>query len=375
MRKFLVLLLFIPFIAFADPMYSPTWGFHIDLPGGFKYVEGDGKDRFSFDGMDGMKVDIIVYNNVYNSMLELANDVNSKLNNKGEVDFFRYRDKQAALLILDFGGFSGWGLAVELNNPPGSESRPILLALSYSPAGKDGYEIFHLSVLDSICPTSADRYYPGPVMEYSHPRGEIKHTPLAINGLFSMVYENDAEAAQYFIEREFKVMEAYLMTNYIQAACTRYYRAIYRDSYDRVLSSALAVAQNLGAGAIRNDQQKREFAQKVLTFVQGFEYERDFSGASDLINPVTAITQGRGDCDARAMLFALILANADIKSGLLMSYYYSHAMALADVPGSGIRFESHGIPYLLAETTSKINIGLIDQDLADFTRWFAIVFE
>jgi len=350
-------------------MFSPTWGFFIDLPEGYHFTDGDGRDRFSFSGPEGLMFDIIVYNGRFNTMLELVNDVNRRLSNRGEADFFQYRDKQAAVMKLTFGEFDGWGLALGLENAAAA-----MLALSYGPAGKEGMELFHLSALDSISPTAADRRYPGPVMEYSYPRGELKNTPLAVRGLSAMIYEHDAEAAQVLIEREFSILGAYLNTPYLQAACIRYYRFIFRDSYDRIFNAASAVVRNFNGHAVSANEQKRAFAQRVLTFVQGFEYERDLSG-SDFVNLVTAITEGRGDCDSRAMLFAMLLFNANMRGAIMLSHYYSHAMGLAEVAGSGARFEALGTQWLVAETTASIDIGLIDQQQTDIRHWFAVVFD
>jgi len=371
MKKIFILLLFIPVLVFAEPLYSPSWGFHIDLPEGYAYIDGDGKDRFSFLGPEGLMFEMIVYNGRYNSMLELVNDVNRRLSNKGDADFFQYRDKNAVVMTLNFGENSGWALAVEL---AGNAQRPMLLALSYAPADKKHLELFHLSALDSICPTSDDRRYPGPIMEYSYPRGQARSTPLALKGLNALIRENDAEAAQVLIEREFLICEAYLNTPYLQAACIRYYRFVYRDSYDRVADAVSAIAKYFNGHTIKNDAEKRAFAQNVLSFIQGFKYER-FTTPSDFLNLVSAVTEGRGDCDSHSVLFALILANADIRSGIMLSHFYSHAMALADVPGAGARIEAHGTQWLVAETTAKIDIGLIDRDQSNTNHWFAVVFE
>ena len=371
MKRIAFVLIFIPLLASAEPMYSPSWGFYIDLPEGFEYVDGDNKDRFSFNGPQGLMFDIVVYSGRFNNMLELVNDVNSKLSNKGDVDFFQYAGKLAAIISLSFGGYSGWGLAVELNS--GSGPAPVLLALAYYPSG-GALDLFCLSALDSISPSEGERRYPGPVMEYSYPRGETKRTPLVVSGLNAMMCENDAEAAQVLIEREFAILQSYLNTPFLQDACIRYYRFIYRDSYSRISDAVSVIARNLGAGANMTDEQKRQFAQKTLTFVQGFNYERDLSG-SDFLNLVTAVKEGRGDCDSRAMLFALILARANVGSAIMLSHYYSHAMGLANVTGNGARFEALGTKWLVAETTAKIDIGLIDQEQTDIKHWFAVVFE
>jgi len=384
MKKLFVLLIFIPFIAFAEPLHSPTWGFCIDLPEGYFYAGGDAKDRFSFEGPEGLMFDLIVYNGKYNSMLELANDVNKSIGNKGEVDLFQYRDKQAVMIRLIFGDSKsaqeGWALGIELDNLPNTTGpRPVLLALAYGPAEKKHLDLFNTSALDSIAPSFPDRYYPGPVTEYCFPRGEAKRKPLALKGLTAMIRDNDAKASQELIEREFKIMEAYLQTDLLHAACIRYYRFVFRDSCDRISDAAEVISRHFGGFTrggtpVTGDAEKREFAQKVLAFTQGFNYERDLKG-SDFINLVTAVTEGKGDCDSRAMLFAMILAHTDIKTGIMLSHHYSHAMGLADISGDGARFEANQTKWLVAETTAKVNIGLIDQQQSNPQLWFAILFE
>jgi len=317
--------------------------------------------------------DLVVYNGSFNTMPDLVKDVNRRISNQGDVDFFQYNGKQAAIIKLIFGDYDGWGLAVELG-AASAGIKPMLLALAYGPESrKNPLELFHISALDSIAPTAAERRCPGPVIEYSYPRGEAKNTPLAMRGLSAMIHENDAEAAQVLIEREFKIMEYYLNTALLRDACIRYYRFIYRDSFDRISNAVSTIANNLGGNSIVSDADKRAFAQRALAFTQGFEYERDMSG-SDFLNLVSAVTEGRGDCDNRAVLFAIILAKADIRGGIMLSHQYSHAMGLADVTGAGARFEALGTQWLVAETTANIDIGLIAQDESDPRHWFAVVF-
>jgi len=376
MKKLFILLVFIPVLALAEPMYSPTWGFHIDLPEGYKYVDGNGIDVFSFSGYEGLMFDLMVYKDRFNTLLELINFVNERLSNQGDVDFFQYRDKQAAVMSLTFGEQIGWGLAIELENPDGSSGkRPVLLALAYGPADRRDLELFHLSALDSICPTTADRYYPGPLTEYSYPRGTAKSAPIAVRGLSAMIRDNDAEAAQVLIEREFIIYNAYLNTQYLQAAAIRYYRFVYRDSYDRIADAVAAIVRNFGGHSAVTDEQKRVFAQRTLAFVQGFHYERDLSGSADFINLVTVVQEGRGSCDSHSVLFAMLLANANIRSAIMLSHHYSHAMGLADVTGVGTRINFYGVQWLVAETTAKFDIGQITEDMSDGRLWFGVMLD
>ncbi|MDR0302306.1 MAG: hypothetical protein LBI04_08365 [Treponema sp.] len=373
MKRLFLLLLFIPAFVFAEGLYSPTWGFWLDLPEYYEYTEGDGKDRFSFTGPEGAMFDIIVYNGAYANIKEMAEDVSKRLENRGEIDYFRYHGKQAAVLELNFGdNLSGWGLCVELAGVKGRRP-PLLLSLAYGPAAKSDLNLFHFSALDSIAPSQAEKLYPGPITEYSYPRGQQIIIPIAASGVTAAVCKNDAEAAQVLIEREFVILTTYADTPAWQQAWLRYYRAIYRDSYTRIENIASALIRKWGRGAATGEA-KRAFAQKALTFVQGFKYERNFEG-SDFLNLVSTAANGGGDCDSRAMLWAIILNYADIRAAMMISPQYSHAMGLADVSGAGARFEAYETNWLVAETTANVDIGLIDKEQADPKNWFGIIFE
>ena len=377
MKRLFLFLLFVPAFISAESMYSPSWGFFLDLPEGYEYIDGDGKDRFSFAGPSDAMFDLVVYDGSYPSIRELVGDINRRIGNRGDVDFYSYRNRQAAIIKLIFGSYDGWGLCVELGDGSAADTsaaRTMLLALAYGPAGAAELELFHVSALDSIAPSLAERRYPGPVIEYSYPRGEAKSAALGNSGVTAAVYENDAEAAQVLVEREFLILQNYSNTPFLQQAWSRYYRFVYRDSYDRVTAAAAALAQNWGGNRTGSDEAKRAFAQRALAFVQGFRYERDLNG-SDFVNLVSAVTEGRGDCDSRAVLWAIILSHADIRSAFMISYYYSHAMGLADIAGTGARFESGGTRWLVAETTASVDIGLINQEASDPQYWFAVVFE
>jgi hypothetical protein len=366
MKIRLLAMVFVPFLSFSLPLHSPTWGFSLDLPEGYEYADGDGKNRFSFAGPSGLHFDLVAYQGAYQSVEGLASDINKRLGNRGNFDLFTYHGKQAALVELDFHESKGWGLCVELAG--GQSMRPSLLAaLSYGPASADDLDLFHISAIDSIAPSPSARHYPGPIMEYGYIRGELKRTPLFFEGESALIRENDAEIAQILIEREFNVLKNYAATPYWQEAWVRYYRFVYRDSRDRIADAVSVLARRWRGG-------DRELAQKALTFVQSFKEERDTSG-SDFVNLVSAVTEGRGDCDSRVMLWAIILAQADIRAAMMVSREYSHAMGLADIAGAGARFETHGTKWLVAESTAHVDIGLIAQDQSNIEAWLGVVFE
>jgi len=371
MKRIFLLILLVPVFVFSESLYSPTWGFFLDLPEGYEYIEGDGRDRFSFKGPSDAMFDLLIYNGRFGTIRELITDINKRLGNSGEVDFFNYNEKQAAVIRLTFDGNYGWGFCVELDNS--ANRTPMLLALAYAQQNSDELELLHISALDSICPSLMERYYPGPIIEYSYPRGEMKPVVLA-GGINALIRENDAEAAQALIEREFTILQLYAKSPYWQNAWVRYYRFVYRDSYDRITNPVFALARNLGGFKANTDEKKKDFAQRALDFVQGFEYKRNLDG-SDFINLVSAVTERSGDCDSRSMLWAIILSHVDIRAAMMVSPQYSHAMGLADIEGNGARFEYLGIKWLVAETTANVDIGLIDREQSDPRNWIGVLFE
>jgi hypothetical protein len=150
----------------------------------------------------------------------------------------------------------------------------------------------------------------------------------------------------------------------------RFYRAVYRDSWDRLADAAFVLERKLNVPPLEN----RDLAEQALKWVQGFIYERDLMG-SDFVNLISAACEGRGDCDSRAMLWALILNHANIPAGIMISPELGHATGLADLPGSGARFETDGKKWLVAETTAKVALGLIAEDYSEIRKWTGVMFE
>ena len=375
-----VILALIPAILGASPYFSPTWGFYMDLPEDYKYIDGDGVNRFSFGNPDGASLDIVAYaaGTAYQSVRELAADVQQRLNSSGDTDFFQYRNKEAAIIELVFTGpsdsgsipMNGWGLALELGSDDPSKPGPFLIALAYCPTQRQDLQILNLSVLDSIAPTESDRLSPGPITEYGYPRETKVRYPVWGLGVDAWFYTEDEEASQALIDREFNVFMRYADTPMWQDAWVRYYRAIYRDSCDRLADAAFSVERKFNSP----DSDPAELAASVLDWVQKFTYERNFQG-SDFTNLVSAITDGRGDCDCRAMLWALILNHANIRAAMMVSSVYSHAMGLADLPGTGARFDYLDTQWLVAETTAPVAPGLIAADFSDMDNWIGILLQ
>ena len=167
-------------------------------------------------------------------------------------------------------------------------------------------------------------------------------------------------------EREYHVLTRYLDSETLwQDAWARYYRMVYRESAARLDAFTDAFAKTLPK------DNPTEIARRVLSWVQGFLYERDFAGI-DFVPPLDAAFEQRGDCDSRAMVMAIILERLGIDAVLMVSRTYSHAMLAVDVPGGGQRFTYLGKGYLVAETTAKIGIGMIDPSQTDLSQWLGV---
>ncbi|MDR1177202.1 MAG: hypothetical protein LBK64_00085 [Spirochaetaceae bacterium] len=375
---------FVPAFSPAEPLHSPTWGFYLDLPEGYSYESGDGRDRFSFVSDNGGIIDIVVYGpGVFESPEALAGDIRNRLNSRGDISPYIYHDKKAAIAELHIsrpgGALSGWALCTELASR-GSGPPPLLAALAYGPASRQDLPLFYLSALDSIVPSEAEKYSPGPITEFSYPRGEIVPAVLANRDLKALIGENDAEAAGALVDREFAVLSAYLNSPLWKEAWIRFYRVLFKDAYERLADLAFVFErdwyaryiQNPSSGGRNNDESEaRAFAQDALKWVQGFVYERDATG-SDFVDLVSAATQGRGDCDSRALLWALILARNNIPAAIMVSPEYGHAMGLAQVQGPGAVFELGGRNWIVAETTVDVDLGLIGESVSDPRYWIGI---
>ncbi|MDR2783164.1 MAG: hypothetical protein LBB48_04890 [Treponema sp.] len=360
--------------AHAMQISFPSWGFFTDLPEEYELADGDMKSTYSFASPAGATVSIRAYPaGAYQSAEALAAAIQKQFNNTGETDVFEYRNRKAVILELAFSlgnaAIKGFGLCLELEGK-GGPGTPFLLVLAYGDAAGGDLTTLHLSCLDSIAPDAGSLHAPGPVTVYSFPRGEQKTAALAGGVGEAAFFEHDAEAAQFVVDREDLVLRRYAQTPLWKEAWARFYRTIYRDSFERIQNAAFILERLWNVPAPGN----RGLASAALAWVQGFQYERDIEG-SDFVNLVSAAIEGRGDCDSRALLWAVILEQAGVPAGIMVSAEYSHAMGIVDADGEGARFSLDGKDWLVAETTARVDIGLIGQSMSDSNKWLGITFE
>lgn len=382
--------------ASADILWSDM-GFFVDMPEGFYLANGDGKTRFAFLSPDGgMEFDIISYDpGRYASAQALASDALKKIGSTGEMESYDYQGRSCifAELIFTIGGApkKGYGVFLAGRTAPASPASPapapgaggmaggvpgsatpersIALLAYTNDSDFDAYADFILSCLDCFSIDRAALRMPGPVSQYLLPwpaDREASKTVVFGDARIELPWSDlEAEQEMGTSGREFRVLQAYGAEGDLwKAAWARSYRMIYRESAARLDRLAIELDRYL-------PEDPTDAARKLLVWSQGFTYERDQEGI-DFVDPLTAAYEGRGDCDSRAMVIAILLERRGIDSVLMVSATYSHALLAVDVPGGGQRFTFDGKDYLVGETTAKVGLGMIAQDQADWSQWIGI---
>jgi hypothetical protein len=349
-------------------------GIVIDLPAGFVPGEGDGKTRFSYLSPDGqIEFDILIRKpGEFPSVEEMAAVMLAKLGSQAPSASFQYEGREAMIaeLSFDLNGSPRRGYALFLAAASGSGYS----LLAHAAASQlDSAADFIMSCLDAFRFDRATRASPGPVSQFllpwPAPRPDRK-TVVLPGGRGELPWSSEeAEQELYTVQREYRILQTYLTSATLwKDAWARFYQLVYRESSGRLDAITEAFARVLPAA------DPTESARKVLAWVQDFLYERDPSGI-DLVPPLAAAFERRGDCDSRALVMAAILEAAGIDCVLMLSREYSHAMLAVDVPGGGQRFPFKGKEYLVAETTAKVGLGMIDSSQADLSKWLGVDLE
>jgi hypothetical protein len=368
-----LLLALAPAVA-GEELWSAS-GFFIDLPAGFSLVDGDGASRFAFaDPNEGMEFDIRVYERGrYSSAEAMAKELLGKLSSTGETESFTYEGRQAVMAQLSFSlngeKLLGFGLFILGRGKP---AEPSYVLLGYTDGSSlESYADLIFSCLDAFSADGAARRAPGPVSQYllAWPPEATGTKTVLVPGGDRVALPWNAEESRTETDtagREYRVLSAYADNAELWVeAWARFYRMVYRESAARLDRLGLELARRLP------QDDPTEVARRVLAWAQGFVYERDPEGI-DFVAPLTSAYEGRGDCDARAVVAAALLERMGIDAILMLSREYSHAMVAVDVPGGGQRFPFGGKKYLVGETTSKVGLGMIAASQADFSKWLGV---
>ncbi|MFQ3619311.1 MAG: hypothetical protein SNJ78_00055 [Spirochaetales bacterium] len=360
--------------SFSETVLVSAFGYTVELPPDWKILDSQDPHLISFTDASNRAIFqiAVLSSDHFKDAREMLQFAKAKFNARGDIATFIYDQKEAALADFTFlaGRYPARGYFIGLPHAP----HPYLLtgftSVSY-------YEEFHdtlLSLLDSFSPSAEARKAPGIISQFYNPFPDPKSLTKSISkdnvSLPFQIGSGEGEANSVVIEREARVLSRYVtQPKLFVEAWKRYYQVVYRDTYLRLASLANVIDAHYKESKIPRHQYPHE----LLRWVQSFTYSRP-ANVSDLASPVEVALSATGDCDARALLFIVLLNHWGFDAILMVSHTYKHAMAAIDIPGQGARMEFEGKKYLVAEVTDKVNMGLINRDMANPAEWIPISF-
>ncbi|MFH2114889.1 MAG: hypothetical protein ABIJ86_10325 [Spirochaetota bacterium] len=397
--------------------FNSSRGFFIDLPEGFVFMEGDGSSRFSFS-LGAMTVDLLISDpGRYGSARAAAEDTAKRLGSRMTPTGFSYAGMDASVAGFSFGsgttarrgmaffldGQTDEKAAIKGSSQTSSQTSSQsglsagkaydLTILAHAPAAdwQRDQELL-LSCIDGFSATAAGLSAPGPLgtLARSGLKASDRQAGTIQFGEYKLpVSWNPKEAvlAQELVEREYRVLARTTTTQAaVESGMRRFYRMVWRDSLPSLDQLALSLSRAWGSGEAGNTADNksdgprfgppsdpRNYARALLKWTQGFSYERDPKG-SDVVNPLSAAFEQRGDCDSRILVLNILLRRENIESLLMISLKHEHALLAVDAPGIGARYPYHGKQWLVGETTAPVDIGRIDASQANPADWFALDF-
>jgi hypothetical protein len=373
---------------------NPDYGYIVDIPAGWELLDGSQTELVSFSDPQRVAVFQVAAfpGNEFATVEEINRFIAEQFGAEGDWVPFRYGGDPAVFADyrFDTGAFTVRGYMVFLN---GGEFD--FAVMTYVP--EEYYEEYHdfaLSALDSFSVDTRSRLTPGPVSRFfsedleaaaasTGSGGSSPTLTLPMGTEFELpptISSNDLQDAhQVMIEREARVLSTYAPVEGATprpdpdtppewvTAWRRYFRMIYRDSFEKLAPVAEALFVDLaGAGVMRDEMPAR-----ILEWLQSAEYQRTRS-LSDLLNPSSCLVQFAGDCDSLGITYAILLHHLGFDAILMASVEYAHAMVGVDIPGDGARFPFEGREWLVAELTEEAGIGRIAQEMSDIGGWIGV---
>ncbi len=348
----------------------------IDLPEGFYLVSSskDGKSYQLQSSLLPVTAVIKVYDNgTYNTAEKALEDNLSRMNAEKEIDTFSWRNQDCALSSFAsyIGQTAAAGYAVAAPLP--DEEGLIVMLVWTEQTQFDACNDFMLSFIDGLCIDFGSFYEAGLVTTYAYPNAQTYiSVTMTIDGkqIQSYMRESDKEANEYLIAREYNVLKLYARTPLWKDAWTRYYRMVFRDSFKRLNRVSFDIFNELSPDCTDDT----DLAQKLLTWTQGMNYERE-KNTSDFASLPSIILGGGSDCDSRSMLLSVLLTSMNMDSIIFVSSEFSHAVAGLVSTHPGHSFTANGKEYLMGETTaSGITWGMIAQEQDDQSKWIPVLF-
>lgn len=380
-KIFLLLIFFAISQSYAEKITDRDFGFSLDIPEGFEiadYTQDGMSYIFSHPNIPVTLVMKITEEPQAKSAAEVLNKNLSKLSARSSTDSFEWNGTKCGIssfnMTLDDNYF-GWSVAAPLKI-----KNYYLVLLCYAPETQKGCEQFIISTINSLSINSEYLNTPGIITSYAFPSEGRKTISLQIGGkqIKTSLDKSDEEAAKFVVDLEYAVLNLYANQKMWKEAWKRYYRMIYRDNAGRINQIAADIYDELYPEFKKAKPQDADikYAQTLLSWVQGFRYERAKSKNESDFTSLPAAISGKGsDCDSRSMLISALLNFCGIDTAIVISREYSHAMVVTDIPAPGQTFTmENGREYLFGETTAKVTWGMISQDHTDRTKWISVSF-
>ena len=345
----------------------------VDLPEGFKLESSAGDSSFQLQSTIAPVHAIIKIfpASKYSGTEKAMKDTVSKLGLNADVDTFKWRNNDTAMAMFSGNilGVSSQGYGAAAVIP---ENKSIILVLTWA-AEKDAVAAnsYMASLIDSVYVDIESYFTSGILTSYTFPAQGQQDIKLNIGGtkIATKLDGSDKKAADYLIDREYRMLLLYQKSDLWKEAWQRYHRIIFRDSCSRLRQAAFDISNALAPGC----KDTTEYAQKLLTWTQDFKYERE-KNTSDFASLPSILLGGGSDCDSRSMLIAVLLQAINEDAIIFVSAEYSHAIAgfVSDHPGFG--FTVNGKTYLTGETTAKgLTWGKISGSQTDLEKWIPVV--
>ena len=385
-RLFLLLLvIFTGFKAKAEVISGEKFRYSLDLPEMFEITDLSQDERSILFEHKLLPVQTVIRvwsrTDFKNSQAALSSTM-QKIYAEGNVTGVKWRNRACAVSQLEISEkalgqkMSGWGICTPL-----SDSEDFLTVLAFAPADKAyDCEQFILSVLDSVMIDQGSFKEAGIITAFAFPETGTKKTVLNIGGkkIETTLDKSDAEANKFVVDREFAVFKLFVNQKCWKEAWQRFYRMIAKDAMGRVKKASFDILTALidDCRKIEPEFPEAALAQKLLTWTQGFSYERPSATADRAdFTDIPSVLEGKGsDCDSRSMLLMLLYKNMGLDSVMFISVDYSHAMAGIYLEGKqGQTYTLDGKDYLFGETTAKnLTFGMIASDMQDRTKWIPV---
>jgi hypothetical protein len=341
------------------------------LPEGWLLYSREEKDRISFCDPDQMiifQVSRYKGDHYVSDEIMMEEHLDALEVTERESSRFPYQGRSCSLGDVSFNsggmGLRGWFLFLE------REDWDYYLTAFTMAGNYESSLPLILSCLDGFSADKEGRNGPGALAAFLSTSSPEERSSLDFNGRSLDFSWNTGreEASRLLIEREAGILAEYRVPELFDEAWKRYYRMIYRDCRSDLEELALTL-QGLCRG-----MDERETAETLLTWLQDFEYGST-SRFSDLLSPIETVLGGRGDCDALALVYALLLNRMGIDAAIMVSRDFGHALGAVSVSGDGAGFSLGGKRFVVAEMTRDVALGQIAADQADMSRWVVVTFQ